>query len=438
VPGALPEPKPYWSFREVAEYGFAHPFTGSEDDACRQLDQLLRSAVAEQMVADVPLGAFLSGGVDSSTIVALMQAQSTRPVKTFTIGLDETDYNEAEYAKAVAKHLGTEHSELYVTPKEAMSVIPKLPTIYDEPFSDQSQIPTFVVSQLARRHVTVSLSGDAGDELFGGYNRYFGVGMWRKIERLPLGARVVLSKLLTLLPPKAWDAVLAPIPSFAKPQMLQKLVGHRLHKLADLLPARNDTVLYLKMLTYWHEMDLVYDRGPVLRTFADLQPVIPGGSLEHTMMWRDSIDYLPDDILVKVDRAGMAVCLESRIPMLNHRVVEFALRVPLSMKIRKNTGKWLLRRVLDQYVPRQLIERPKMGFGIPMGGWLRGPLRDWAENLLAEGRLQSEGWFDPKPIREKWAEHISEREDWQYHLWCILMFQAWLESTSGLVSASRQ
>jgi asparagine synthase (glutamine-hydrolysing) len=192
------------------------------------------------------------------------------------------------------------------------------------------------------------------------------------------------------------------------------------------------------MLTYWHEMDLVYDRGPVLRTFADLQPVIPGGSLEHTMMWRDSIDYLPDDILVKVDRAGMAVCLESRIPMLNHRVVEFALRVPLSMKIRKNTGKWLLRRVLDQYVPRQLIERPKMGFGIPMGGWLRGPLRDWAENLLAEGRLQSEGWFDPKPIREKWAEHISEREDWQYHLWCILMFQAWLESTSGLVSASRQ
>jgi asparagine synthase (glutamine-hydrolysing) len=427
-PGQLPEPKPYWSFRDAAEAGLRTPFSGSETEARNELDRLLRCAVVQQMVADVPLGAFLSGGVDSSTVVALMQAQSPRPVKTFTIGFLEAGYNEAEYAKAVARHLGTDHTELYVTAKEAMAVISKLPMMYDEPFSDASQIPTFLVSELARQQVTVSLSGDAGDELFYGYSRYSdAIRIWNPLKALPFAVRSLLSTMLTLIPIRGWDAILAGIPSFAKPKRLQISNGNSLHRLADVLLLHRDTDFYSGVISVWQECGLVLRDDQPLRAFADLQPTFSQHSFEHQMMWRDSVDYLPDDILVKVDRAGMAVSLESRIPLLDHRVVEFALRVPLSMKVRDRQSKWLLRQVLYKYVPRELIERPKMGFGVPIGEWLRGPLLEWAENLLSEKRLSSEGWFDPKPIREKWVQHLAGARNWEARLWAILMFQVWQE-----------
>ncbi len=430
--GQLPEPKPYWSFREVAEAGLRAPFSGSETEARNELDRLLRSSVAQQMVADVPLGAFLSGGIDSSTVVALMQAQSTRPVRTFTIGFLEAGYNEAEHAKEVARHLGTDHTELYVTAKEAMAVIPRLPTMYDEPFADVSQIPTFLVATLARKQVTVSLSGDGGDELFYGYPRYFeSVRNWNLLKSVPLWTRSLLSKLLTSIPVRGWDAVLAAIPSFAKPSELEKSDGDRIYRLADLLRLNGGADAYFRAISCWPNGGLVLGEHRPLTAASDLRRADSSPSLEHHMMWRDAVDYLPDDILVKVDRASMAVSLESRIPFLDHRVVEFAMSVPLSMKARGREGKWLLRQVLDQYVPRELIERPKMGFGVPIGEWLRGPLLDWAEHLLAERRLSSDGWFDAKPIREKWAQHRAGTRNWEYPLWAVLMFQAWREQESS-------
>ncbi|MGO8697819.1 MAG: asparagine synthase (glutamine-hydrolyzing) [Limisphaerales bacterium] len=436
-PRRLFEPKPYWSFHDAAEAGLRCPFSGSESEASGELDRLLRSAVSQQMVADVPLGAFLSGGVDSSTVVALMQTQSKQPIRTFTIGFQEAGFNEAEYAKAVARHLGTEHTEMYVTGREAMAVIPKLPFIYDEPFSDASQIPTFLVSKLARQQVTVSLSGDAGDELFYGYSRYSEtVRIWNTIESLPLSGRTILNKVLTSIPIRGWDAILDGIPSFAKPKRLQNCRGDSIQRLADKLLMEKRTDLYSTTMFFWQESGLVLGDERPLRAFADRQPGVPQFSFEHEMMWRDSVDYLPDDILVKVDRASMAVSLESRIPLLDYRVVEFALSVPLSMKARDRQSKWLLRQVLHKYVPRKLIERPKKGFAVPIGEWLRGPLLDWAETLLAEKRLVAEGWFNPKPIREKWMQHRAGTRNWQHQLWVILMFQAWQEQEKQAPSES--
>ena len=418
----------YWSARGAAEDGQRNLFTGSEAEAQAGLENVLRQAVGGQMVADVPLGAFLSGGVDSSSVVALMQTLSERPAKTFTIGFHEAGYNEAEHARAVARHLGTEHTELYVTSEQAMAVIPKLPSLYDEPFADSSQIPTFLVSELARRHVIVSLSGDGGDELFGGYNRYFwATNIWRRVGWLPPPMRAALAGVLTTLPPSAWNGVFKGLARFLPIGWRYANPGDKLHKLAEILAVRTPEEIYLGLVSHWKRpADVVRGAREPATMLTDPARWVPLPDFAHRMMYLDQMTYLPDDILTKVDRAAMSVSLETRVPLLDHRVVEFAWRLPLSMKIRNGQGKWLLRQVLYKYVPKELIERPKMGFGIPLDVWLRGPLREWAEALLDERRLQEEGFFEAAPIRQKWAEHLAGRRNWAYYLWNVLMFQAWL------------
>lgn len=425
-------PEPYWSLAEVAVSGQHSPFSGSPDEAVDLLDGLLRQAIGRQMLADVPLGAFLSGGVDSSTIVALMQAQSTRPIKTFTIGFDEAAYNEAEHAKAVARHLGTDHSTLYVSPAEAMAVIPKLPSLYCEPFSDSSQIPTLLVSQLARSRVTVSLSGDGGDELFGGYNRYLLANrLWRKLARLPRGVRQGVADGIRTLSPATWNAFLTPMQRLLPAKLKLANIGDKMHKGADVLAAESIDDLYRGLVSHWDPASLVLDAIEPTTVLCGDVPSLEGLDSIQRMMALDTISYLPDDILVKVDRAAMGVSLETRVPMLDHHVVEFAWKLPFDLKIRHGQGKWPLRRVLDRYVPANLIERPKMGFGVPIDSWLRGPLRDWAEALLDPVRLRKEGFFKPVVVQRFWQEHLSGRRSWQYHLWDILMFQAWLEHNSA-------
>ena len=423
----------YWSARQVAEQGTANRFTGSPEEAVEQLDVLLRDAVRLRMVADVPLGAFLSGGVDSSTVVALMQAQSARPVKTFSIGFHEDGYDEARHARSVARHLGTEHTELYVTPQEAMAVIPSLPQMFDEPFADSSQIPTFLVSKLARTQVTVSLSGDGGDELFAGYNRYFwGRRLWGKIGWIPTPARRFMASALQQGSPSFWDGLLEPGMRFFPQPLRVSQPGDKMQRLAEVLTASSADELYRQLVSHWPQPAEVLSAGREPPTVLN-DPARQAWLADYTerMMYMDLVSYLPDDILTKVDRASMAVSLESRVPLLDHRVVEFAWSLPLSLKIRGGQGKWVLRQVLDRYVPRELIERPKMGFGVPIDEWLRGPLRDWAESLLAPERLQREGFFNPEPIRAKWQEHLSGKRRWHYHLWDALMFQSWFESVSS-------
>lgn len=425
----LPEPQPYWSVQHAVELGQGELMNGGDADAVDRLDRLLRDAVRQQMVADVPLGAFLSGGIDSSTIVALMQAQSVRSVKTFTIGFHEMDYNEAEHAKAVARHLGTEHTELYVTPQEALEVIPRLPLLYDEPFSDSSQIPTFLVSRMTRRHVTVSLSGDAGDELFGGYNRYLlADSISRLLAVFPRAVRRGAARGIMTASPAMWSRAYEWIAPLLPAKVRFTQAGDKAHKLATVLGAASDEKIYHRLISHWEnpaEVVIGTSEPPTLLTSPETWPAVD--SLEHRMMALDTMSYLPDDILAKLDRAAMGASLETRVPMLDHRVVEFAWRLPLSMKIRNGQGKWILRQVLYKYVPRDLMERPKMGFGVPIDSWLRGPLRDWAEMLLDESRLRREGYLHPGPIRKKWSEHLSGRHNWQYQLWDVLMFQAWLE-----------
>jgi asparagine synthase (glutamine-hydrolysing) len=428
------EIEPYWQARLVVEAGAANPNAMDHTSTVEQLDGLLRRVVAGQMVADVPLGAFLSGGVDSSTVVALMQAQSSRPVKTFTIGFHEGEYNEAEYAKLVARRLGTEHTELYVTPQQAMDVIPRLPQLYDEPFADSSQIPTFLVAQLARQHVTVSLSGDGGDELFAGYNRYaFARGLWNKLRRVPTPMRTLGAASLRSLSPAAWTALLERTGRWLPRRLRYANLGDKLHKLADVLRERDPEALYHGLVSHWQDPGSVVIQGNEHATIlTDRRQWAKLGDFTERMMYLDLVSYLPDDILVKVDRAAMGVSLETRVPFLDHRVVEFAWRLPLSLKVRRGQGKWLLRQVLYRYVPKALIERPKMGFGLPIDAWLRGPLRDWAEGLLAESRLRAEGFFRPAPIHRLWREHLSGQRNWQYLLWDVLMFQAWNETQQQL------
>jgi asparagine synthase (glutamine-hydrolysing) len=429
APGACPEQVPYWSASYVAEEGIAHPLDCSEKDAVDQLDVLLRESVRQKMIADVPLGAFLSGGIDSSTVVAMMQAQSNRPVKTFSIGFHEQGYNEARHAKAVAQYLNTEHIEWYVTPKEAMDVIPRLPGLYDEPFSDSSQIPTFLISQLTRRHVTVSLSGDGGDELFGGYSRYFlARNIWGKIGWMPTLYRQLLAWGITVVPHKllkyGFTWLLPAINKYGR----EGDIGDKLQKLAEVLSVSSKEALYHRMVSHWKEpSSIVLKSFEPLTVFTDRTRWSNVYDFTKKMMFLDTISYLPDNILVKVDRASMGVSLEARVPLLDHRIVEFAWRIPLSMKIKNGQGKWLLRQVLYKYIPKELIDRPKMGFGVPIDVWLRGPLREWAEALLDEKRIQMEGFFNSKPIREKWEEHLSGRRNWQYYLWDVLMFQSWLD-----------
>jgi asparagine synthase (glutamine-hydrolysing) len=422
---------PYWSARLVSEAGTAAPLDLSDEEATSALDTLLRDAVGKQMMADVPLGAFLSGGIDSSTVVALMQAQSSRPVKTFTVGFFEAAYDEARHAASVARHLGTDHTELYVTAEQAQAVIPRLPRMYDEPFADSSQIPTFLIAQLARRHVTVALSGDAGDELFGGYNRYFwATELWRRMRRVPHASRVGAARLITSISPSTWSRVFDVGGAFVPGRYRYANAGDRLHKLADLLAAQRPESIYLQLVSHWSSPEsVVIDSVEPATALTDREGWARLPDFERRMMYLDLVTYLPDDILVKVDRAAMSVSLETRVPLLDRRVVRFAWQLPLHQKIRDGHGKWLLRQVLHRYVPRSLMERPKMGFGVPIDAWLRGPLRDWAEALLDEGRLTSEGYLRPASIRTKWSEHLSGRRNWAYGLWNVLMFQAWLEQS---------
>jgi len=420
----------YWSAARQMANGVDRPFRGSPEQAVDALDVLLRDAVGAQMAADVPLGAFLSGGVDSSTVTALMQAQSSRPVKTFSIGFFESDFNEAHHAKAVAKHLGTEHTELYVTAAQARDLIPSLQDTYDEPFSDSSQLPTVLVSRLARQHVTVALSGDAGDELFCGYNRYqFVDALWHKISAAPLSLRRLAARGIRGVSVESWNRAARVLEPGLPRAMRFQNTGDKLHKGAQVMTSASLDALYLGLVSHWEYPETLVRGGtePPTALNGNAPDLAALDGLQR-MMALDLLTYLPDDILVKVDRAAMSVSLETRVPLLDHRVVEFAWRLPQSYKLRDGVTKWVLRQVLYRYVPKALIERPKMGFGIPVGDWLRGPLRDWGEALLAESRLDDEGFFEPKLVRRCWTEHLSGHRNWQYQLWNVLMFQAWLEN----------
>ena len=432
------KPVTYWSLEQVAYQGQSQIFSGTEEETLNEMERLLRQSVNGQMAADVPLGAFLSGGIDSSMVVALMQAQSTRPVKTFTIGFDDSGYNEARHAKAVAHHLGTEHTELYVSPEEARDVIPKLPVLYDEPFADSSQIPTSLISQLTRKHVTVSLSGDGGDELFGGYNRYIWTRtIWNTIKWFPSPMRNLVSCILGSVSEKSWDALYG-LADFAVPKSHKiSQAGIKMHKLAEVIMASNPDLIYRSLISHWKSPGEVVSHSQEPKTI--LTGEIGGVSIndiEQRMMLLDGLTYLPDDILVKVDRAAMGESLETRVPLLDHRVVEFAWRLPLKMKIRDRTGKWLLRKLLTKHVPQELFERPKMGFAIPLDGWLRGPLRDWAEDLLSEKRLNEEGIFDTQIIRSTWAGHLEGKSGVAYQLWDVLVYQSWAQANCGPASNS--
>ena len=421
--------KAYWSFNDIVAAGLADPFTGSDKNAIDLLEQQLQSSIGLQMLADVPLGAFLSGGIDSSTIVSLMQAQSSKPVRTFTIGFHEEGYNEAVHAKAVAKHLRTEHTELYISPEDALAVIPKLSEMYCEPFSDSSQIPTFLVSQLARQHVTVSLSGDAGDELFGGYSRYTqALQMWSTIKMLPRPLRYTAVKLLHVLPPAFWNGAYTLVSPLLPARYRFSSPADKLLRLAEVLTLSREQDFYTQLVSHSkNPATLVIGAQEPLTRLTDASAWPAVDSFEHWMMAMDAQSYLPDDILVKVDRAAMANSLETRAPFLDHRVLELAWRMPLDLKIRNGQGKWLLRQVLYKYVPKTLIDRPKMGFGVPLATWLRGPLREWAEQLLNESRLNREGYLQSAAIRQMWTEHLSCKNNHEYQLWNVLMFQAWLE-----------
>jgi asparagine synthase (glutamine-hydrolysing) len=415
---SLPTPRTYWSAIQSAKEGIQNPLSLTDHDAIIQGEALLTSIVQNQMISDVPIGAFLSGGIDSSLIAALMQKNSNRPVKTFTIGFEHQSYNEAHYAKTIAAHLHTDHTELYVDAHQALDVIPKLPNIYDEPFADSSAIPTFLIAALTRQQVTVSLSGDGGDELFGGYNRYLlGQTLWSTLSLLPLSIRFILQKLLHSLAAPHKHAWLA--------QSRIPLLKHKLHKFSDIITSRSSDELYLHLISQWMNPEMITKARvatPVqFSSFSELKIV-------EKMMLQDTLCYLPDDIMVKVDRASMAVSLESRAPFLDHHLLEWAWRLPSHMKIRNRNTKWLLKEILAKHIPSALFDRPKMGFAVPLDTWLKGPLRDWAETLLDKNVLQAQGYLHADPILKKWDEHKSGKRNWQSQLWTILMFQAWLNS----------
>lgn len=423
--GSFGAPEPWWEFGQVALTGVQNTSLLDEGSAIDALDRVLRAAVGEQMVADVPLGALLSGGLDSSTIVALMQAQSSRPVRTFTIGFAEGDYDEAQQAKAVARHLGTEHTELHVSPEQARQVIPQLPDIYDEPFGDSSQIPTYLVCALTRQHVSVCLSGDAGDELFGGYNRYsWAASLWRRLGGTPGALRNLAAGAMSGVPAGTWNQFFRIVAPLLPSRFRVSNPGDKLHKLAEVIGADSPEALYRLLVSQW--------RGPLpLRSTAEPASLVgtpsqwpPLSRFADRMMAIDTLTYLPDDILVKVDRAAMAASLETRVPFLDERVIDFAWHLPFEHKVRNGQGKWLLRQLLYSYVPRELVERPKQGFGVPIEHWLRGPLRDWAEDLLSLEALSSDRFLDPAPIRAMWKLHLDGRNV-QYALWNVLMYQVW-------------
>ncbi len=422
--GGEPKIRRYWDLREIGLAARARQPALDDIEAAGRLDGLLRDVVKGRMAADVPLGAFLSGGVDSSTVTALMQAQSLRPVKTFSIGFIESAFDESNEAAAVARHLGTDHTELTVSPADAREVIPALPHIYDEPFADSSQIPTYLVSRLASRWVSVALSGDGGDEMFAGYNRHrLAAGAWPRLQRVPSALRGMAASCLRTFPPRLWDMLFALSPF----KLRHVLTGDRMHKLALVLSSANGADLYGRLVSQWPDPEsLVLEdvrEGERIWDDPDLMRDLP--ELMVRMRHMDTVGYLPDDILTKLDRASMAVSLEARVPLIDHRVAEFTAGLPPHMLVRNGCGKWLLRQVLHRYVPEKLVTRPKTGFGVPLDSWLRGPLRDWAESLLSRSRLKEEGFFAPVPVRRAWKEHLSGRRNHQHKLWAVLMFQAW-------------
>ncbi|MCC5966652.1 MAG: asparagine synthase (glutamine-hydrolyzing) [Natronohydrobacter sp.] len=417
----------YWSLNSEIEAGAANPIADGTE-AVDRLEAVLRAAVQRQTISDVPIGAFLSGGVDSSTIVALMQAQSARPVKTFTIGFDEADYNEAPHAEAVAQHLGTDHVTLRITEAETRAVIPELPQIYDEPFADSSQIPTYAVCRAARTGATVALSGDAGDELFGGYNRHIlGPQVWRRISWAPLMLRQLAGAAVRTVPEEAWNRIVA-LQGRISGSAKVALAGGKMHRLAARIQSATTLDELYRDIVSIHMDPAMLIAGRVEEPGSLLADPLPRQGVEDAaarMMVQDMRSYLPDDILCKVDRAAMAVSLETRVPFLDPEVIKLAARLPIGMKIREGRGKWVLRQVLYRHVPETLIDRPKVGFSIPLGAWLRGPLRDWAEDLLSPQGLAADGLLDPVPVRKIWAEHLSGRQDLSNQLWTILMLQAW-------------
>lgn len=419
---AVGEPVKYWDLNKIATMATRNPFSGTEQQAIQSLEEHLSRIIKGQMIADVPLGAFLSGGIDSSTIVACMQRESTRPVKTFTIGFEEAQYDESRYAEEVARHLGSDHTTLKLTWDQALQWIPRLPEIYDEPFADSSQIPTFLVAQLARQHVTVALSGDAGDEVFGGYNRHQWIPkIWRKTQYLTRFGRGFVGGLLNTLRPDQWDALFSIIGRFGGNA---KNPGEKIQKLANSIGAANVQELYdfvrSQGLSKSNLMSVRHRESIESSKWHELD------CLEHTLMLADMNDYLPGDILTKVDRAAMAVSLETRVPFLDHQLIEFAWSLPLHMKIRNGEGKWILRRVLEKHVPLKMFDRPKSGFGVPIDSWLRGPLREWAGDLLSMDRIRRDGYFDAEKIQKLWDEHLSGKRRWHHQLWNLLMFNVWL------------
>jgi asparagine synthase (glutamine-hydrolysing) len=423
--GGQPQIERFWDARSVVSRAVSQRLDLADEEAAERLEHLLKDAIKRRMIADVPLGAFLSGGTDSSTVVALMQAQSARPVRTFSIGFHDGDVDEAPYAKAVAAHLGTDHTELYVNSADALSVIPRLPDWYDEPFADSSQIPTFLVSSITRKHVTVALSGDGGDELFAGYNRYaFAEGTWNRLRSVPSAVRRGAGRAVEALSPMTWDRMLAPLPRHLRPSQ----AGDKMHKVAAVLGLEDSEQFYLTLVSQWQKPDALVEGGHEPHGILwdqSIRQAVP--DFVERMQFLDLVTYLPDDILAKVDRASMAVSLEARVPLLDHRVVEFAFRLPKRFKRRDGVDKWLLRRVLGRFIPKALIERPKMGFAVPIDVWLRGPLRDWAQALLEPSRLARDGLLRPEPILRAWQEHLAGTHNRQHQLWTVLMLQSWRE-----------
>ena len=413
----------YWDIADAVSSGRENPIVENEDEALDSLESLLNDAVARRMISDVPLGAFLSGGYDSSAIVALMQANSTRAVKTFTIGFEDPAFDESPHAEAIARHLGTDHTKFSVSGADALQVVPKLAAMYDEPFADSSQIPTHLISALTRQHVTVALSGDGGDELFSGYNRYqWAETVWKPFSWAPRGARSLAASAIRAVPRRAYDRLAAVLPS----ARLIRHVGYKAHRVADLLAVPSIDAVYRRLISHTETpeafvLNSTEARSPIWDH--DLCALVPDPV--DRMRFLDMQTYLPDDILTKVDRASMAVALEVRVPLLDHRIVEWVWRLPRHLNSRAVRPKHLLRRVLSKYVPARLTDRPKMGFGVPLGDWLRGPLREWGEDLLSEQALKGDGVFELAPIREAWREHLAGSDRHHYFLWDILMFQAW-------------
>lgn len=423
APGPEIETKVYWSLKEVVAAGSSAPFSGTRNNAARDLDKLLTEVIETQMIADVPLGSFLSGGIDSSVVTAIMQKISGQPVKTFSIGFDDPQFDESQNARSVAEHIGTDHEELIVTPEHLIEVIPRLPDIYCEPFGDSSQMPTFLVSELAKRHVTVALTGDGADEVFGGYNRYRAGEKVRKYaSSTPLPLRTLLSRLALSCSKSSWDNMFAVVPSRFRP----RLPGEKVHKIGKLLRQTSQERYYESLISIDENPQAMVIGGKLPAIDIDVQAAIAEtDSFQHWMMAADALTYLPDDICVKVDRAAMANSLETRAPFLDRRIVEFAWRLPREFKTGGGKSKRILRDVVSGYVPRELVERPKMGFGVPFGRWLRGPLRDWAEELLSEERLAEDALLDPRAVRSMWAAHLDGKGNHEYLLWNVLMFNAW-------------